>query len=242
MKKKVLSVIFSVAVVLSLAACVSKGAASSETTSVQAVDLIQETEQTEQTQQAQEIEQTEVTEQESVAQPADETKRADGERFESTIMIEGMEEPVQYEHIVNDTIGFEMDYDYESFNRSGDSSRECFVSVYDDANAPSNYLEIEYRDQSVEGAATVIGEELSKKYTIDKASYDLEKAGTCTRIDASADLSGTNMPEILQMVYIIPAGEGCIVATSHYDIEAAEGFGRRFSSMLHTLTVSGNNQ
>ena len=45
------------------------------------------------------------------------TGRRDGERFEDVIILEGMEEPVRYEHIRNDALGFEMDYDYENFVR-----------------------------------------------------------------------------------------------------------------------------
>ena len=55
--------------------------------------------------------------------------RKDGERFESVITIEGMEETVHYEHIRNESIGFEMDYDYENFQRRSEADRECFISV-----------------------------------------------------------------------------------------------------------------
>ena len=48
-----------------------------------------------------------------VKEPAIETGRQDGERFETTIILEGMEEKVRYEHIRDEALGFEMDYDYE---------------------------------------------------------------------------------------------------------------------------------
>ena len=59
----------------------------------------------------------------------------------------------------------------------------------------------------------------------------------CIRIDASADVGGLTMPDQLQMVYIIPAADGCRIATAHYYIVGAEGFGRRFACMMHTLSV-----
>ena len=241
MKKKILSVFFSTTIVLSLVACTGSGAgtASSEMPTVQPIDVVQASEQQVQSELPS---QTETSEQATPAPAMDETKRADGERFESTIIMEGMEEPVQYEHIVNDTLGFEMDYDYENYQRVTDSDKECFVSVYDNADDPWDYLEITYRDQTAEGAIAVVSEELSKEYTIDKFDVDLEKAGTCTKIDASVDLSGTNMPEKLQAVYVIPAGDGCIVATAHYAIESAEGTGRRFAAMMNTLTVTGKTE
>ena len=72
------------------------------------------------------------------------TGRQDGERFEDVIMIEGMEETVRYEHIINDSIGIEMDYDYESLKRYSESDRERFVSVYDDPEKPEIYLDVTY--------------------------------------------------------------------------------------------------
>ncbi len=65
----------------------------------------------------------------------------------------------------------------------------------------------------------------------------LERAGSCIRIDASADVGGLTMPEYLQMVYIIPAADGCRIATAHYYIVGAEGFGRRFAYMMQTFSA-----
>ncbi len=45
------------------------------------------------------------------------------------------------------------------------------------------------------------------------------------------------MADQLQVVYIIPASDGCRVATELFAVEASEGYGRRFSYMLHTLSV-----
>ena len=59
-------------------------------------------------------------------------------------MIEGIEETVRYEHIINDSIGIEMDYDYESLKRYSESDRERFVSVYDDPEKPEIYLDVTY--------------------------------------------------------------------------------------------------
>ena len=39
------------------------------------------------------------------------------------------------------------------------------------------------------------------------------------------------------MVYIIPAADGCRVATAHYSAEGAEGFGRRFHYFMETFSV-----
>lgn len=167
--------------------------------------------------------------------------RQDGERFEEVIILEGMEETVRYEHIRNETAGIEMDYDYESFVRHSESDRECFVSIWDDPENPENYLEVTYSEEDADTVAASVRETLSKDYDIIEESYTLDRAGSCIRIDASEVKDGGGTPDLLQMVYIIPAADGCRVATAHYSFESAEGFGRRFSYMMNTLVVVDGN-
>ena len=143
--------------------------------------------------------------------------RQDGERFEETILLEGMEEKVRYEHIRNDTVGIEMDYDYESFARQ---SEELTASA-----------------ESAESAAASVEEELSKEYDIIREPITLEHAGSCIRIEASERKGTGMMADQLQVVTVISAPDGCRVAAEHFSIESAEGFGRRFSYMLNTLAV-----
>ncbi len=166
------------------------------------------------------------------------TGRKDGERFEDVIILEGMEEPVKYEHMVNNALGFEMDFDYESLTRISGSDSERLVSIYDNADAPENYLELTCSSDDAETAAAAISAELSKTYDVNRESYPLDNAGSCIRLDASAEVGGKVMPKQLQMVYVIPAPDGCRIVTAHYSIEAAEGFGHRFAYMVNTLKVT----
>lgn len=165
------------------------------------------------------------------------TERQDGERFEETIILEGMEEVVKYEHVKNETLGIEMDYDYDSFMRQKGSDSERFISTYDDPEDPWNYLEVSYVSESVDQIEKTINIELSEKYEVIIENRTLDKASSCVVIDASADKGGKTMPDRLQAVYIIPAGSGSIVARAHFAAEAAEGFGRRFGYMMDTLSV-----
>ena len=164
--------------------------------------------------------------------------RQDGERFKTVIVMEGMEETVNYEHIRNEALGFEMDYDYESFTRSSEDDRERFTLVWDDPANPENYLELNYSPESAEFAAGAISEALSEEYELYRDdSYMLEHAGRCIYISTSEVKGGGTIPEHLQTVYVIPAGDGCIVATEHCSLESAEGVGRRFAYMMHTLSL-----
>ena len=169
---------------------------------------------------------------------AAEPGRQDGERFETVIMLEGMEETVSYEHIVNEALGFEMDYDYELFQRNSTPECESFVSCYDKPEIPENYLEVRYNPHDAETAAAAVSTALSNVYETIREAYALDRAGSCIRIDASAAKDGTGTPDQLQMVYIIPAADGCRIATAHYSFESAEGFGRRFAYMMNTFSVT----
>lgn len=179
-----------------------------------------------------------ITEDAAPAKP-DEPGRADGERFDAVITLEGMEEAVSYEHARNDTLGFEIDYEYESLVRLIEADRERYVSLWDDPDEPENYLEVRYDTGNAELVSDAVSATLSNDYEIVVESVELDKAGLCTRIDASEVKGGGRMPEHLQTVYIIPAGDGCFVATLHCSIEAAEGFGHRFAYMMESFSVIG---
>ena len=166
-----------------------------------------------------------------------EAARQDGERFETVIKLEGMEETIRYEHIRSDVIGVEMDYDYESLERNSESDRELFVSRYDNPEDPLNYLEVSYSAEDAEAVRASISEALSRDYNIIEEQFTLDHAGDCIRIDASSTKGGQEMPELLQTVYVIPAADGCRIATAHYTNESAEGFGTRFHCIMNTLAV-----
>ena len=170
-------------------------------------------------------------------EPEPGTGRQDGERWEAVILLEGMEETVRYEHVRNDRIGFEMDYDYESFDRRSGMDSEAFVSCYDLPEHPDNYLEVRYSPLDADSAAEAVCAALSQTYELIRESYSLERAGSCIYIEASEGKGHTGMPYLLQAVYIIPAQDGCRIAAAHFTIESAEGFGRRFAYMLQTFSV-----
>ncbi len=190
---------------------------------------------------------------EPIAQELPETEtepgRQNGERFDGVIILEGMKETVHYEHLRNDAIGFELDYDYENFVRHSEADREWFVSCWDAPENPENYLEVRYSPLDAEATAAAICETLSSDYEIrmDDA-FPLDRAGNCIRIVADEVKGGGYMPDNLQTVYIIPASDGCRVATARCATVESEGFLRRFRYMMNTfLTVAaqmyaGENQ
>ena len=183
------------------------------------------------------------TQTESAAAPEAEAfpARADGERFEDVIMIEGMEETVRYEHVKSAAFGFEMDYDYENFVRRSDADCERFVSVWDNAAEPENYIEVRSDTGNAELVADAIIARLSGDYEIRQEYRELARAGQCIHIAADIIKGTDRMPDHLQYVYVIPAADGCRVVTEHCFAVDCEGLLRRFDYMLNTLTVPDGN-
>lgn len=160
-----------------------------------------------------------------------------GEHFEGTVTLEGTEQTVHYEAIRNDALGFEMGYDYENFVRHSEADCERFISAWDNPDNPEIYLEITHSSDDAETTAASIAETLSAQYNVSRWEYTLDRAGDCIDLRGEVDKEGQMSIWELQMVYIIPANDGCFVAWGHYTQESAEGCGARFRSMMHTFAV-----
>ena len=158
-----------------------------------------------------------------------------GEHFEGTVALEGTEQTVHYEAIRNDALGFEMGYDYENFVRRSEADCERFISAWDNPDDPEIYLEITHSPVDAETTATSITETLSAQYDVSRWDYTLDRAGDCIDLRGEVDKEGEMSIWELQMVYIIPADDGCFVAWGHYTQESAEGSGARFRGMMHTF-------
>ena len=164
-------------------------------------------------------------------------ERENGERFEGVIMIEGMEETIKLEHVINETAGFAMDYDYEGFVRQSASDRERFVWAYDDPDNPENYIEVSFRSEDAESVADEIEQSLAENYEIYRDTATLTSGLECIRMDASAVPGGAYSADVLQAVYVIPAADGCRVAQIRYLPEGSDGFGMRLAFLVNTITV-----
>ena len=160
-----------------------------------------------------------------------------GEHFEGTVTLEGTEQTVHYEAIRNDALGFEMGYDYENFVRHSEADCERFISAWDNPDNPEIYLEITHSSDDAETTAASIAETLSAQYNVSRWEYTLDRAGDCIDLRGELDKEGQMSIWELQMVYIIPADDGCFVAWGHYTQESAEGCGARFRGMMHTFAV-----
>lgn len=158
-----------------------------------------------------------------------------GEYFEGTVVLEGMPETIHYEAVRNETIGFEMGYDYERFARQSGVDRERFVSIWDDSDNPEIYLEITRSADGAEAAAASIIEALSGEYNVTRGEYTLDRAGSYIGLNADTDKEGLMSIWQLHTIFIIPVDDECLVAWGHYTQESADGFGAMFRGMMNTF-------
>lgn len=161
------------------------------------------------------------------------TGMKDGDQFEATIMLEGMEETVTYSHVINSGVGFEMDYESDSLNRISEANKETFVSVYEDQSNPQIYLEVKHDSGDAASVAAATSELLSGSYELTQDTLALDNAGSCTWLKGSS----TSGEGSIVKIYIIPAGNGSVVATAHYTAESEEGWGSRFAEMVKTIII-----
>jgi hypothetical protein len=163
-----------------------------------------------------------------------------GERYEGVIILEGMEEAVQYEHIRNVVLGFEMDYDYEILERRQDADRELFLALGEDPEDPWNYFEIRRTAGDADSVSAGLRADFSDAYeTVSAAPFTFDGAGACTCINVSGAKDGKAPAGSLLTVYVIPADGSCLVALVRCTFESAGGFGVRANAMLNTLTLIG---
>ncbi len=170
--------------------------------------------------------------------PAPAVNRQDGERFEATIMLEGMEETVNYEHVRRADLGFEMDYDYDMFVRQSGADFERFVSVWDNNPAdPVDYLEVRYDSGNAGQVADAVNAALSGEYDTTVDTRKMDNGVQAIRIEASV-IKGTNqMADQIDVRYIVPAADGCRVVKAHYWTADSEGYARRIAYLIFTLSA-----
>ncbi len=176
---------------------------------------------------------------EPVSSPEPETavSHQAGDRYEGTVTLDGVEQTVRYEQIRNDTIGFEIGYDYDRFERYSEPDRERFILKGENPEHPEVYLEVTRRAEDAETTAESIVETLSGEYDPYKGEFTLDHAGNCITINADVDKTGQMTMDYLQVVYIIPASDGCIVAWGHNTFDSADAFAALYRNMMHTLVV-----
>jgi len=164
-------------------------------------------------------------------------ERQAGERYEGSFTFQGVEETARYERIRSDTLGFEMDYDYEAFKRQSEADRERFISAWDDPARPVNYLEVTARAEDAETTAAAIGELLSDRYEVRTETVTLDRAGSCISVDATLAKGGKNTADEPRHLYVFPKANGCLVAETRYDVVESDYFGMRFRYFLNTFSL-----
>lgn len=150
-----------------------------------------------------------------------------GYRFPMTILLEGMEEPVNAEHFEDSRGIYRMDYFYEDFDlqQSGDS--QTLLWKYTAAEPPVNYMRI--RIDKTAGAA-----QLSREVVGDLEGAEPQDAlvGNHKAIMVTVYQESSSMT-----FYFFDTTAGCVIIEMNCALEALEGIGSRMQAMLDTLEV-----
>lgn len=232
MKKTIVTMTIILALMLSLAGCGKAPAAESSTPAPapQATETVQTPAENTPAETPAPVETPAPT-----AEPA--PARQDGERFEGTFCYQGFEETVHYEHLRREDLGFEMDYDYDMFVRQSGADYERFVHVWDDPANPANYIEVEADTGNANLVADAMNAALSGEFDTTVVYRDMDNGEQCICIEASV-IKGTNqMADRIEERYIIPAPDGCRIATARYDTVDSEGLAKRLFHMVKTIAA-----
>ena len=163
----------------------------------------------------------------------------DGTRFETTITLEGMPEPVQAEHLDCKGGAFSIDYFYEDFFHQSSEYGDTFAWSYSEDMVSGHYLSISitpgmtaaevltYADITLtEGFAQVTKENTTV------AGYDAVVAICAAPVDTSYYAADAEV-----LFYYIDTPHGCMTIEQCCSLEALEGVGARMSAMLATLRI-----
>lgn len=154
--------------------------------------------------------------------------RAAGDRFEMTIQIEGEDEIVQAEHIVDNRNTYAIDYFYEDFDHLDGEATNSFVWKYSDAEVLLSNMSISLATESDAAALA------------DNVRDYFESIGNFE--EGTAEIAGhdavvfTAYNDIACYTnYYLDIAQGGICIEMVCSIEGAEGIGARMNAMLDTL-------
>lgn len=164
------------------------------------------------------------------------------ETFKGIIMLEGMEEEVNYRTYHSD-YGYQMNYDVDRFTVTSDNGIDTFMAENINPEiypyifisiTRSEYLDGEKVDSHA-GQLHVYDEETDK---ILQTNYpkDNVKIGDYDAIHFEV-IDGSQWNSLVKHIYIIDFEENYYVIETNYFLEASEGYGVRIKAMLDTIVI-----
>lgn len=165
--------------------------------------------------------------------------RADGERFEGTVLIEGSEESVMCEHKIG-SFGYEIDFYYEQFEFSTGEGMDCYQWKNDDMNEmPKNIITISHAGNEAASLANSIADSMRENgfATVEVNSGEL--AGMAAYVVSSSGYSGDLYgSDAIINTYVIPIdAENSLFVETQFTVESEEGVGARMLGMLSTIKL-----
>lgn len=154
------------------------------------------------------------------------TAHKSGDRFETIIMLEGMEEPAMAEHFVNPNGVYCIDYFYEDFELVEDSNGESFLWRGFDGGDILGYMCLRVTPglKAADQARLICLRMNADAQNVTFAGYD------------ALEISGY-IGESYVTHYLFDTPRGCVEIEIACIIEGLEGIGARMHAMLATFEM-----
>lgn len=157
-----------------------------------------------------------------------------GDRFDTVIMIEGMEEPVRAEHVECADGSFCLDFFCEDFESVLTDNGIQLLWKYVPQEELAQFMKIErIADTDMPSLEQAMYDRMSALGTVSQSKEQL--AGYEAVMMAVTD------GEMYRMAYCMETEYGCISVEMQCTLEAAEGIGSRMHQILSSLQIKNQN-
>jgi hypothetical protein len=162
------------------------------------------------------------------------------DNYKGIIMLEGMEEEVNY-RVYKSEYGYLMSYDVDRFTVTSENGTDTYMAENMNPDLYTYVFINITRSEYVDGKKTelpignlyVDDSELNKTLSTNYPN-DNVKINDYDAIHFKS-IEGDDWNSLVKHVYIIPLEKNYYTITTHYFLEASEGYGVRIKAMLDTL-------
>lgn len=162
------------------------------------------------------------------------------ETFKGIIMLEGMEEEVNYRTYYSES-GYQINYDVDRFPVTSENGVDTFMAENINPEIYPyvffNIYKAEYTDDKREFTGNLqVLDKTTNKVLSNNAPKENVKIGDYDAIHYKY-IDGNQWNSLVRHIYVISLEKDDYVIHSNYFLEAAEGYGARILAMLDTLII-----
>ncbi len=162
------------------------------------------------------------------------------EAFKDTVMIEGMEEDVNYSTYQSE-YGYQMNYDAARFTVTSENGIDTFMAENPNPDIyPYVFINItksEYTKEKRDLRGIIyVYDEATNQTLFTDSPKDNVKIGAYDAVHFEV-IDGNEWNSLVKHIYLITFEKNYYVIETNYFLEASEGYGTRIEAMLDTLII-----